>query len=344
VAASLNKSVARLAMTGGPARLVAARKPRVSVANRDLDDRQRRGSRKTSAARLYLDALAESGRRTQRQALGVVIGILRPGARLDRMAWHRLRFEDLARLRAALSARYAPATANRILCAARGVLKASWRLGLMTAEDYLRAVDVEKVRGSALPRGRALEPQELERLYQVCAADPTPAGARDGAAIALMHGAGLRRAEVVLLDVDAVDLRTGAVTVHGKGRRMRLVYLGSGLPWLEAWLAIRGDASGPLLFEVRFGEFVEHRLSPAAMYKIVKDRARQAGIEQCSPHDLRRTFATELLDAGADIALVQQLLGHSSVQTTTIYDRRGEAAKVAAQRRLNVPQPGRSRA
>jgi site-specific recombinase XerD len=210
----------------------------------------------------------------------------------------------------------------------------------MTAEDYLRVVDVEKVRGSSLPRGRALEPQELERLYQACAADPTPAGARDGAAIALMHAAGLRKTEVVLLDVEAVDLRTGAVTVHGKGRKQRITYLGVGAPWVEAWLAVRGSEPGPLMLEVRSGEILEHRLSQAAIYDAVTKRARQAGIEQCGPHDLRRTFATELLDAGADIALVQQLLGHSSVQTTTIYDRRGEAAKVAAQRRLRIPQPG----
>jgi site-specific recombinase XerD len=257
--------------------------------------------------------------------------------RLDRVAWHRLTYDQTSRVRELVGQRYAPATSNRILSALRAVLKETWRLGLMSAEGYQRAADLANVRGSSLPRGRYLEPAEVERLYGACRADQTAAGARDGAAIALLHAAGLRRGEAAGLDVAAVDLRTGAVTVIGKGQKQRVCYLGPALAWLQAWLAVRGTEPGALLVDVAGNEPGRRRLSTTALYGLVTRRAAEAGLPATTPHDLRRTFATELLDAGADIALVQQLLGHASVQTTTIYDRRGEPAKLAAQRRLFVP-------
>jgi integrase len=219
-----------------------------------------------------------------------------------------------------------------MLAALRGALKEAWRLGQMNAEDYHRAVDVPAVSGSTLPKGRCLTPGELHALFDVCAADETPAGARDGALLAVMFGGGLRRAEAVALDVEDYDPETGALTIRGgKGRKDRIGYATNGAAEaLVDWLAVRGIEPGPLFLPVRKGGEIEpqaRRLTPEAIYYMLRRRGERAGVATFSPHDLRRSFVSQLLDAGADISTVQHLAGHANVTTTARYDRRGEATK-----------------
>jgi integrase len=107
---------------------------------------------------------------------------------------------------------------------------------------------------------------------------------------------------------------------------------------LQAWLAVRGSEPGPLFIPVmKGGRLVVRRLIPHAVYKLTQKRAQQAGVKAFSPHDLRRTFVSNLLDAGADIATVQQRAGHAGIATSAKYDRRGEAAKRRAVELLHVP-------
>ena len=145
--------------------------------------------------------------------------------------------------------------------------------------------------------------------------------------LALLYGCGLRRSEAVALLLD--DYREGAVTVRsGKGR---IVYApAGGREAIEAWIARRGSWPGSLLCPVAKGGKIQ-RLWWLA------ERLR---MPRFSPHDLRRSFVGELLDAGADISSVQQLAGHSSV-TTQRYDRRPEEAKRKAAELLQVPCAGR---
>ena len=117
--------------------------------------------------------------------------------------------------------RYAPATVNKMLTVLRGVLKTCWRLGLMDAETYRRAADVANVRAKTLPAGRGVEREEVAALLEACAADPSPAGRRDAALVAILYGAGLRRAELCGLDLADFDDAGCALTVRaGKGRRI----------------------------------------------------------------------------------------------------------------------------
>ena len=119
----------------------------------------------------------------------------------------------------------------------------------------------------------------------------------------------------------------------------RDVYLTNGSKKaMDAWVKERGREPGPPLTPVdAIGRITIRRLSDQSMYQICKKLCARAGIPRFSPHDLRRTFAGDMLDAGADVALVQQLMGHSSVATTVGYDRRPEAAKRRAAGLVGVP-------
>ncbi len=289
---------------------------------------------------VYLARLSEGSRRAQAAALETVARIVsggRLGAR--ELPWGELRYQHTQAIRAVLTERYAPATANRHLAALRGVLREAWRLGQLDGEAYQRAADLPSVRGSRLPAGRSLSGVELLRLFEVCAQDETAAGARDAALLALLYGAGLRRAEVVALDLDNYDPQSGALRVRGKGDRERVAYAAQGAQEaLDSWTAFRGKDPGPLLCPVdKRGRVHVRRLTSQAVLLACRKRASQAGLDRFSPHDLRRTFIGDLLDAGADLSAAQQLAGHASVTTTARYDRRGERSKQRAAARIHVP-------
>jgi site-specific recombinase XerD len=201
--------------------------------------------------------------------------------------------------------RYAPATANKHLAALRGTLKAAWRLGLMETDGYLRAVDLRPISDSRLPAGRNVARSELVSLLASCRDDDRPAGVRDAAVIGLAYLSGARRAELVALQVADVDTEPAAIRVVGKGGKQRLVPLSPTVgPLLEAWLDVRGDGPGPLLCRIdRTGNLRPGRmLTGEAIRQILSRRSLAAGLAAVSPHDLRRTYAGDLLDAGADLA------------------------------------------
>ncbi len=290
---------------------------------------------------VYLSSLRPTGRRSQKQALKAVAILLTSGATEDPITfpWHTLRYQHMTALRSALLERN-PATANKMLTAVKRVLLEARRLGLIKAEEYIQAVDIKSIKSETLPRGRALASGEMIALMKACARDTTPAGARDAALVAVLYSAGLRRSEVVALDLADYDEERGALTIRaGKGRKDRLTYIESGTgEALAAWLKVRGDEPGALFCPVNKGGNIQlRRLTDRAVFWATRKRSLEAGVKSFSPHDLRRTFISDLLDAGADIATVQKLAGHSSVVTTARYDRRGEASKKKAVGLLHVP-------
>ena len=172
---------------------------------------------------------------------------------------------------------------------------------------------------------RAIRLDEVERLLEI--PPPDLLGRRDRAILETLYGAGLRISELVGLDVDDVDLDDGSVLVRlGKGSKSRRVpigraargavgdYVAASRPTLVA-RAAGGGSRGALFLNARGG-----RLSRQGCWKILKTHARRAGLgDRVSPHTLRHSFATHMLDAGADIRVVQELLGHASLATTQVY-------------------------
>lgn len=296
---------------------------------------------------VYLSRLAPGSRRTMRDALNVLAGMLSGGLLdADGLDWSRLRYQHAQLLRAMLQSRttrlgrpMSPASVNKHLAALRGVAEEAWRLGLMPSEDQRRIEKLRGVRGVRLVRGRSLAPGELAALASACAGDRSPAGARDAAIIAVLYETGIRRAELVGLDLADYEPESGDLAVRaGKGDKDRL-HVGDGAAAaLAAWLAIRGDTAGPLFVPVNKGRrLAAHRLTTQAIYNMLRRRGGEAGLRPFSPHDLRRTFVGDQLDAGTDIAIVSQLAGHARMETTLRYDRRPEAARRAASRRLRFP-------
>lgn len=167
-----------------------------------------------------------------------------------------------------------------------------------------------------------IEEQEIERLLEVPDA-ASPLGRRDRAILELLYATGLRVSELVGLDRGAVDLDSRLVRVLGKGRKERIVPFGE--PAAEAiesyWpdrraLASRGGHAGDALFlNARGG-----RLTARSIHRLVRRHLRQAALRSgLSPHSLRHAFATHLLERGADLRAIQELLGHASLSTTQKY-------------------------
>lgn len=294
---------------------------------------------------IYIGAKAPGSRRAIRQRLDLAAGILSSGT-ADAMAlpWAGLRYQHLARLqRVLLDAGRSAATVNAVLSAVRAVLKEAWRLGQMGADDYARAADVAAVKASPLPAGRNIDRGEILALVKACAADATPAGARDAAVLALFS-AGLRRAEVVALRLEDYDATNGCLRILGaKGGKDRTSYLSAGArAALEDWLAVRGDEAGALICPVdKVGRVTVRAISAQAVYAMLEARRVEAGVAPFSPHDFRRSFIGDLLDAGVDLVTVAHLVGHASPTTTARYDRRGERAKQDAVGRANFPHVAR---
>jgi site-specific recombinase XerD len=288
---------------------------------------------------VYLARLAPGSRRSQKAALEGMASIL-TGGRLgvEELPWNHLRYQHTQALRTVLAERFSPATANRHLAALRGVLREAWRLGLMSAEELQRAIDLPAVRGERLVRGRALSRGELRALFESCRAG-TAADLRDAALIGVLYATGLRRAEVVSLVVADYDAETGALIVRGKGNKERIAYIDDGAAEaMGEWRTVRGDEPGPLFCPVsQIGEITVRQMSDQAVYAILQSRAKKAKVRPFSPHDLRRSCVSDLLDAGVDISIVQQFVGHANVNTTARYDRRGEHAKRRAAKSLHVP-------
>lgn len=295
-------------------------------------------------ALVYLASMGASSRRPMAQSLTVIAGIVGV-ADYTRLPWGNVRYNITQAIRTQLADNYSASTANRHLSALRGVLKEAWRLGYMTADEYQMAVDLKPVKGSKVAQaeaGRHLASGEIKGLMDACY-DGTQAGTRDAAIIAVGYGCGLRRSEIAKLQLDNYNRDDDSLRIiAGKGNKDRVVYLpGGASAALATWLKVRGNTPGPLFYSIRRGDHVESKgLTDQAIYNVLASRAATAGIKAFTPHDLRRTFAGDMLDAGEDLSTVQKIMGHASADTTAGYDRRDGRAKKKAASKIYIPYRG----
>ena len=294
---------------------------------------------KTNPVSLYLDSLAPSGRRSVKSSLMSSMAVLGFEGPLEAMPWNLVEYQQLAQIRNTLGQQGKTAnTINLALSAVRGVMRSCFNLGLIKADQLLLINNVKPVRGQRLPSGRSLTANEICKLHRVCQQDKSVAGKRDHALIALMLATGLRRSEVVAIAIDDYNGRTGLLNIHsGKGNKQRSAYLNSECRMtLRQWRKLRGNDPGSLFNPITKNNQVMNRpLVSQSVYDIVKQRAEQAHIGNVRPHDLRRTFVTQLLEAGVDLNTTRQLAGHQDIQTTARYDFRSEKTQKKAVQSLS---------
>ena len=207
----------------------------------------------------------------------------------------------------------APASIARAVSATRGFFK------FLMLDGHIKSHPAEDLdtpqRFSYLPK--FLTEDEINRLF--AAPDiSTEEGIRDRAVLEIMYATGLRVSELVNLKQTDVDLLAGLVRCHGKGNKERRVPLGkSAIHWVQQYAAVKagyGKQSSPNVFLYRGRPFTRQ-----IAWSMIKRHAERVGIKNVSPHTLRHSFATHLLQHGADSRSVQALLGHSDISTTQIY-------------------------
>jgi integrase/recombinase XerD len=212
-------------------------------------------------------------------------------------------------------------SAARTVVAVRGFHR------FLLLEGDARSDPAHDVRPPAAPKRlpKAINLGDVERLLDAASQAGTPGAVRDRALLELLYGCGARISEAVGLDLDDLDTRTEVIRLHGKGGKERIVPIGSyAISALQAYLVrirpdlVRRGRGLPAVFlNTRGG-----RLSRQSAWTVLQTAAERAGLSaRVSPHTLRHSFATHLLEGGADVRVVQELLGHASVSTTQIYTR-----------------------
>ncbi|MFC0710995.1 site-specific tyrosine recombinase XerD [Azorhizophilus paspali] len=223
---------------------------------------------------------------------------------LDHLAWR-------------VDADYKARSTARFLSGLRGFFRYLLREGVIASDPTLQ-VDLPQL-GRPLPK--SLSEADVEALLAAPEEDD-PLGLRDRAMLEVLYACGLRVSELVGLRLEQLNLRQGVVRVFGKGSKERLVPLGEeAIAWLERYLV----EARPLLLsgrpsDVLFPSLRGEQMTRQTFWHRIKHHARMAGIgKNLSPHTLRHAFATHLLNHGADLRVVQMLLGHSDLSTTQIY-------------------------
>jgi len=281
---------------------------------------------KRTPSEIYLLTLQSAGsRKTMDCLLNKCADILQGFDKHTLTDWSIVYYEDILDLLATLSGHgKAPSTINTYLAGLKGVAREAWRQKIITAEHYQHIQSIRRAKGSRASKGRALSSLELNTLIDYCLRLKTALGDRDAALVGLIYGAGLRRQECADLHLSHININKRTVKISGKGNKERIndlpdktIYL------LNHYLRARGTASGALFYRgLKSGELISEGISSQAVYDILSRRQTNAGIEHMTPHDLRRTYATNLLEMNQDVFTVQVLMGHADIATTRMYDKR----------------------
>jgi integrase len=310
---------------------------------------------KQNPAAVYIRSLnSPTSQSTQRDALNVVarklLGIEEVEGKRSRgvgiddlflFDWTALRYEHTSAIQTWLLSTYKPATARRYIAAVKGTLKAAWRTGQISDGDYLRAVDLTRIEGESTT-GRMLSPEEIAALLATCATGGPTAATRDAAILMIMVLYTARRAEVTTIQysdyIPEYKPGIGRLVLHGKGRKDRVEFLQNGeREILTDWIKVRGSEPGPMFYVVlKSDEIVTRALSPITIYAMILRRMRRSGIKNATPHDLRRTAISNLLDI-TDAVTVAKMAGHASTEITMKYDKRGEERMIDALAKLHLP-------
>jgi site-specific recombinase XerD len=278
-----------------------------------------------SPAARYLERVRPGSRRTLQEALTALARAL-AGSDVDPITfrWERLTRAQTVTVRTTLKSTYAPATANKMLSALRGVLRAARDMGMMSEGQFQTAASLENIKAAVPQKPIAtVNAGVLINLFAGCVAEGGAAGLRDAAMLAIFLSSGLRRAEAAALDVGNYDAKAGLLHIAGERPEYdRLVTLPrNARRVMDDWLDVRTTQPGPLLVPVdRSGLIRFRRMTDQAIYLIFERIVSRAGVPGVTLRDLRRAYVIGLIRAGKTMDEVQYLVGHASWLTTRSYE------------------------
>lgn len=251
--------------------------------------------------------------------------------------WHNVNFTTILHLKKLLSnTGITPQSVNHYITIFKGACLNAWRLNLIDTETYMRIKDVKRLKGQRITKGRALTLSEIKKLINHQYGTSNEIGLRDSAIIATAYGGGLRRSE--LTTITNSDFINQSLKITGKGNKQSIVYLPEfASAILEEWLLYRNmpDHDLPLFTHIKSSGFIFTKaLSPRTIGDIIERRRIACNIAPFTPHDLRRTYATNLINEGIDLFTVQKMMRHAGIETTKIYDMRAANIQADAIKKL----------
>ncbi|MGL1956090.1 MAG: site-specific integrase [Colwellia sp.] len=237
--------------------------------------------------------------------------------------WSKISYSQIIELRKKLVDKELKAKSiNSYISTMKSVSREAWRIEIINIDTYMRIKDIQQIKGNSESTGKALSSHEINKILNF--KSNKIIDIRDSAIIAVGYGAGLRCFELAKIKYN--DINENQIYINGKNRIERTVYLPKpALKKLNEWLKIRGSHKGSIFCAMLKNEKIsERQLSNRRIAEIIDKRCKKIGIDRFTPHDLRRSFATNLLENGVDVFTVQKLMRHANINTTIIYDKRSE--------------------
>lgn len=270
---------------------------------------------------------SKAGKTSMKSTINKIAQILK-NTDLQHFDWAALTPNDLEIVKSTLfDMDRTPNTVNTYLSAMKGIAKAAWLAELMPHERYLMITKVKSIRGSRVDKGRALSGNEVTRMLKEFEGDDLKS-IRNRALFLVLVELGLRRAEASRLKINNINFEEQVIQLITKGNKERRVYMTPSVYQALSKLVIahplRHNSDAPLFFRIHKGNPVnpEKHLHERSINRLMEEERIKAGVSKFTPHDLRRSLATNLLDHDVDISTVQSIMGHENIATTIRYDKR----------------------
>jgi len=244
------------------------------------------------------------------------------GIQHDNYDWAALSDESIRRLVANLTrTERSPQTINSYLSSLKGVAKLAAKNGVISKEMLSQILEIKSISGTHNKGGKAIAKLDIHKLIDRCLYEDSNKSLRDSAIMAVFYGTGIRRSSLAALQVANYIPSRSVIVAKGKGNVISDKPLNPRIKdMLEHWLDLRGRDAGPMFTRIlKGGKVTKNAISEQAIYNIITERCKQFGLEHHSPHDLRHSFATELLKNNVDIKTVQEMMDHKQISTTEKY-------------------------
>ena len=283
---------------------------------------------------LYLGRLAPNSQRSIASQLNSIAELLNWPEQGRAQLFSAIDYQQASHIQALLLKKgWSARSINRAMAAIRNIVKIAVMSGKAPEMQALQLQSISKVKHGS-HRGTPLSVTQVEKLFDTLDRNESLIGIRDSTIFSVLLGTGLRRSELVALAYADYSPENKTLFVRqGKGNKSRIVYMPD---WVKQavsqWLTIRGTGRGPLFVRIARGGHIqlESPLSASFIYSLVRKTLASIGVEGVSPHDLRRTFITRLLEQNVDLNTARQMAGHADVSTTVVYDKRHEKVMKAA--------------